>query len=319
MKYLTVGSIMLLFVIAVLVSLNYLLDAEELIEVDANPEMGFNYGYYLYIPNGVKKSEVKYLLVEPNNTGKPSDDSTIHKEAAKKLVKNGAGNYIATELKIPLLVPVFDRPMKNVKMYTHSLDSDTLKNNEGRLDRIDLQLLHMIKDAKSKLLQRDISVKDKVFLQGFSASGSFSNRFTALHPKTVKAVASGGVNSMPILPTKEWNGRELPFHVGIADIKRIAGIEFNLDEYKKVAQYIYMGELDENDTLPFSDAFNPDERKVVKEVLGQEMQERWEKSKRIYKYFDIPAQMVMYEGIGHTITPEIKKDIVDFFRHNFNN
>lgn len=47
------------------------------------------------------------------------------------------------ELKIPLLVPFFDRPASNVKIYTHSLDSDTLKKTDGKLARIDL--LHYIK------------------------------------------------------------------------------------------------------------------------------------------------------------------------------
>ncbi len=68
-------------------------------------------------------------------------------------------------------------------MYTHSLDSDTLKNEEGKLVRIDLQLINMIEDAKSRLLERNIELEDKVFLTGFSASGSFTNRFTVLHPQ----------------------------------------------------------------------------------------------------------------------------------------
>lgn len=312
---LLIGGKVLLFVIAILILVNYFVYTEELIEIDANTQRGFKYGYYLYIPNGVKLSKLRYLLVEPNNTGYSSDDSSIHKKEAKEQILYEM-NYISKELKIPLLVPFFDRPKSNLKMYTHSLDSDTLKNKDGQLARIDLQLINMIEDAKSRLFERKIYVKDKVFLNGFSASGSFVNRFTVLHPQIVKAVVSGGVNCMPIIPCKEWEGNELPFHIGIANIKEIAGIKFNLDKYKRVAQYIYMGELDENDTLPYSDAFNPEERKIVKKVLGQEMHERWEKSRRIYDYFDIPAQMVMYKGIGHTYTPEIKKDIVDFFRFN---
>jgi|SRR5690554_1499024 len=236
--------------------MNYFVYTEELIKIDANPKQGFNYGYYLYIPNGVKQSEVGYLLVEPNNTGYPSDDNSIHKKEAKEQILHETGNYISKELKIPLLVPFFDRPASNVKMYTHSLDSDTLKKTDAKLARIDLQLINMIKDAKSRLFKRNIYVKDKVFLNGFSASGSFTNRFTALHPEIVKAVVSGGVNCMPIIPSKEWKGKKLPFHIGVANIKEIAGIEFNLDEYKRVAQYIYMGELDDNDTLPYDDAFN---------------------------------------------------------------
>lgn len=58
---------------------------DKLIKVEANPKRGFTYGYYLYIPNGAKNSQIKYMLVEPNNTGKPSDVSTIHEEEAKKI------------------------------------------------------------------------------------------------------------------------------------------------------------------------------------------------------------------------------------------
>ncbi len=196
------------------------------------------------------------------------------------------------------------------------MDRDTLKIDKVKLARIDLQLISMIRDAQNRLREKNIVLDEKVIMHGFSASGSFVNRFTALHPEKVKAVASGGVNCMPIIPSERWNGVELPFHIGVANIDEIAGIRFNLEEYRKVAQYIYMGERDDNDTLPYSDAFNEDERQIVIKVLGREMRKRWEKSKEIYDYFEIPAQMVMYKGVGHIITPEIENDIINFFRLN---
>lgn len=287
----------------------------ETIKVEANPEKGFNYEYYLYIPKGTKDSKIKYMLVEPNNTGKISDKHNDHVKAAKSLIQ-GYPQKIAQELKVPLLIPTFDRPESDWKMYTHALDSNTLKNSEGQLARIDLQLISMIKDAQKRIRKKDIILNDKVFMHGFSASGNFTNRFVALHPEIVQAVASGGVNCMPIIPCEEWEGKRLPFHIGIADIDKIADIQFDLDEYRKVAQYIYMGETDDNDTLPYDDAFEENERQLVKEVLGEEMRGRWEKTKRIYEYLDIPAQMVMYSGVGHKIKPEIKEDIIEFFRLN---
>ena len=287
----------------------------EIIIVEANPEKGFNYEYHLYIPNGVEKSKIKYMLVEPNNTGMVSDNHDIHVKRVENLIQ-GYPRRIACELKVPLLIPVFDRPESDWKMYTHSLDSDTLKNTEGQLARIDLQLISMISDAQDRLRGKGIILQEKVFMHGFSASGSFANRFTALHPEKVKAVASGGVNCMPIIPSEKWNGIGLPFHIGVANIDEIAGIQFNIEKYKKVAQYIYMGEIDDNDTLPYSDAFNEDERQIVMEALGDEMKERWEKSKMIYQHLDIPAQMVMYKGIGHRITLEVENDLIKFFRLN---
>ena len=287
----------------------------EIIIVEANPEKGFNYEYYLCIPKGVEKSKIKYLLVEPNNTGMVSDNHDIHVKKVENLIRRGHPKRIASALTVPLLIPVFDRP-ENWKNYTHSLDSDTLKINKGQLARIDLQLISMISDAQNRLGKKGLVLEEKIIMHGFSASGSFANRFTALHPEKVKVVVSGGVNCMPIIPSEKWDGIELPFHIGVANIDEIAGIRFNLEEYKKVAQYIYMGEIDDNDTLPFNDAFNEDERQIVIKILGSEMKKRWEKSKEIYNQFGIPAQMVMYKGVGHTITPEVENDIINFFRLN---
>lgn len=96
----------------------------EIIIVEANPERGFSYEYHLYIPNGVEKSIIKYMLVEPNNTGIVSDNHDIHIKKVENLIQ-GYPRRIACELKVPLLIPVFDRPESDWKMYTHSLDSDS--------------------------------------------------------------------------------------------------------------------------------------------------------------------------------------------------
>ncbi len=36
---------------------------------------------------------------------------------------------------------------------------------------------------------------------------------------------------MPIIPTRDWEGKKLPFHIGVGNLKEIAGIEIDLDEY----------------------------------------------------------------------------------------
>lgn len=219
-----------------------------IINVAANPQKGFNYDYYVYLPYGIKKSGIKYILFESNNR-RLSDNHKVHKKDAYELIRFGACHKIAQELKVALLVPVFDRPESNWLMYTHSLDRDTLMNNQGPLARIDLQLINMIKDLKSKLKDKDIIVNHKILMSGFSASGSFANRFTALHPEIIRAAASGGINCMPIIPAKEWDGNQLIYPIGVSDIEDIAGIKFNLEEYGKVPQFIYMGENDGNEIV----------------------------------------------------------------------
>lgn len=76
-----------------------------------------------------------------------------------------------------MLVPVFPRPTSNWQIYTHALDRDSLITTVSGLERIDLQLLAMIDDARQRLKERDVLIGNEVFLNGFSASGSFVNRF----------------------------------------------------------------------------------------------------------------------------------------------
>jgi len=299
--------------------ISYIKIEEQLIKVEANPEKGFYWGYYLFIPDlSVPVDGNIYLLVGPNNTGTGHDDIKVHDDAARIEATKRFKNIIAKELGIPLLVPVFPRPYTEWWIYTHSLNRNTLMVKEGRLARIDLQLIAMIEDAKLILTNKGLNVEEKVFMKGFSACSTFTNRFAILHPHIVKAVATGGINSIPTFPTEEWDGERLRYPVGIADIKEISGIEFNLEEYMKVAQYIYMGSEDDNDTTPYDDAYERVDARLIWRLVGKEMDVRWRKSEQIYKELGIPAQFVTYQGVGHSVTPQIINDVVDFFKANTN-
>ena len=284
-----------------------------IIKVGAASEKGFNTEYYLFIPDTLKVSDSTFLLVEPNNTGFVDDRHKKHKKAAYNTIRFGQSHQIARKLGIPLLIPCFDRPKEDWQIYTHALDRDTLLCEKYPLVRIDKQLNSMIDDAKMYLDARNIHINDKVLLNGFSASGSFVNRFTALYPQRVAAVAAGGINGMAILPVKNIKGNELIYPVGISDIKQIAGLDFNPSAFVSVPQYYYMGADDENDTLPFDDAFSPLERELIIKVLGEDMSVRWEKCQNLYESQDIRARFNTYHGVGHGTTPEINADIVSFF------
>ncbi len=82
---------------------------------------------------------------------------------------------------------------------------------------------------------------------------------------------------------KNIKGNELIYPVGISDIKQIAGLDFNPSAFASVPQYYYMGADDENDTLPFDDAFSPLERELIIQVLGEDMSVRWEKCQTYMK------------------------------------
>lgn len=286
---------------------------DRFIKVKANPEKGFFVEYFLFIPERAATTEQPFLLVEPNNTGAVSDDHKIHVESAANLIRYGQSNRIANALGIPLLVPCFDRSASLPNMYTHALDRETLLYKEGTLARIDLQLLAMVEDARSVLANRDIQIPDKFLMNGFSASGSFVNRFTALYPEKVAAIAAGGVNGMTILPLSSLQGYKLDYHVGIADIKQIADIDFDLPEFVAVPQYYYMGAEDDNDALPYDDAYDHIQREIIIGILGEDMFVRWENCKKIYESQGINAEFHIYPGIGHEQPLALDGDIISFF------
>ena len=301
------------------------LSNELLCRVTVNPIAGFNYPYYLFIPQGINLSQPIHLLVEPCNTGVSRSLKSLDRKT-KALAEASHATRIAKRLRVPLLVPVFPRPggdellvpvLPRSQTYTHALDRDTLLIRDGDLKRIDLQLINMIAHAQRLLRHNNMKVHERVFMNGFSASGTFANRFTILHPTVVRAVATGGVNSIPTFPTDRWNDTIMRYPIGIADVKEIAGIDFDEAAYKKVSQYIYMGALDNNDTVPYRDAYDEVDAELVKSLIGAEMMpDRWNVSQSIYKTLEIPAQFVTYENTGHQIKNEMIDDIVAFFEAN---
>lgn len=310
--YVSVLLLILLFT-AFFIAYRYVGVGGRIIQIEANDNKGFYTEYYLFIPDTLNQSDHRFLLVEMNNTGFADDNHQKHIDAAHNTVRFGQANRIAQKLGVPLLVPCFDRPETNWKMYTHALDRDTLLCNEGPLARIDEQLLAMIADARIVLADKNIQIADKILLNGFSASGSFANRFTALYPEKVAGTAAGGINSMAILPIESRNGRELIYPVGVSDLMEAAGLEFHLQAFASVPQYYYMGKDDDNDALPYDDAYSDLEREIVKEVLDEDMGIRWESCKNLYESQGIHAEFHTYQGIGHETTGEINADIVSFF------
>lgn len=292
-----------------------------LLKIEAQPHLGFNYDYFLFIPQNSIHNQGAHMLVEPNNTGNVSDRIEDHEIRTRELVEYGIPRAIAERLNIPLLIPVFPRPETIppgaiYHAYTHALCRNTLMTTDEKLKRVDLQLIAMIDHAQGLLLENGFAVDYKVFMNGFSATGNYLTRFPLIHPERIRALAAGGLNGIPTLPVKEWEGKTLRYPVGIADLYELTGVEFNIDEYRQIAQYLYMGSDDFNDTLPYKDAYAPEDAALVRKLLGDTIMQRWENSINIYHSAGIKAQMVTYDGVGHTILPEMLNDIVSFFRAN---
>lgn len=293
---------------------NQVFSQDTILIVNAKPEKGFQHSYILFIPKETPKGKLTYLLVEPNNTGRTSDSISVHQESALHLASvSSVGNNIAAMLKIPLLVPVFPRPDSEPLVYTHALDRDVMLEKSKALKRLDLQLIAMLNDAHETLKKLDIPTHDKVFMNGFSASGSFTNRFLFLHPEIIKAAAMGGFNGELMLPLKQYHNRMFNYPLGIGDFKKLFHKPFDRASYKKIPQYIYMGQLDTNDAVQFDDAYNDSERKLINHELGDNVQERWKVCQSIYTQEGVNARFTTYEEVGHWTTSAVNMDVIKFF------
>jgi hypothetical protein len=288
-----------------------------LLFIEASEQKGHHYPYFIFIPDGLDPEKESYIIVEPNNSGFVDDGLRKHIEKAERTATKDyyIGNYAARKLKYPLLVPVFPRSQTQWKVYTHALDRDVMHQKGNSLERIDQQLVEMIEDARQRLKEHNIDTENQFLLTGFSASGTFANRFAALHPGKVAAAAAGGLNGLLILPADSMDGKALNYPLGTNNFEELTGKDFRLDRFRNTPQFYFMGELDNNDAIPYDDAFDDDERKLIYEIMGREMQpDRWNYCKNIYKEKGIRATIRTYPDLDHGHPEVIKEEITAFFR-----
>jgi hypothetical protein len=287
--------------------------------IAAAPDKGFNYPYILRIPPETSRTTNVFLVVEPNNTGTASDDFDVHLEAAKKQSKHSIGSFVAGKLQQPLLIPVFPRSRTEWQIYTHALDRDVMMLPEGPMQRLDLQLQAMVDDARERLAQQGYTIDKKILLNGFSASGNFVNRFTLLHPERVLAVACGGINGLLMLPLHQLADVDLVYPLGLKDYENITSAPFNIDSWRNVSQFIYMGAEDDNDAVLFDDAYSESERVVIFDVIGKQiLSDRWAKCQEVYEASEAKVIFNTYPGIGHATDRDICYEILSFFQSVLN-
>jgi len=278
-------------------------------------ESEFRWPYYLFAPVWLEDNRIFHkpihLLIVPNNTGIPADDPAVDDKAARVAIF--PSQLIFGDLDVAVLVPAFPRPASELQYYTHALDRDTLLADRPDLRRIDLQLEAMIDDAANRLSRQGWTVDRKVLMFGFSASGMFVNRFAVLHPDRILAAAIGSPGGWPIAPVAEWGGRALRYPVGIGDLTELIGSGFDLDAFRRVPMLFFIGDRDENDSVPHPDGYDSDDRDLVFDLFGRTPLERWDDAEAVYRSIGADAEFRSYPGVGHSITLEEYAAIRDFF------
>ncbi len=280
--------------------------------ISSSAARDFKWEYLLYVP---RKITSPYMLVIPNNTGEVSEQIETHRRAARNLIVWKKTD--ADELGAVLLVPVFPRPESIGHVYTHALDRDCLIIQEEKLQRLDLQLIAMIDDARTRLSERKISLSVQVLLSGYSASGMFVNRFALLHPERVRAAAVGSPGGWPILPVSTYNGKDLPYPIGISDIDRLLpGEQIDVASFCAIPQLFYMGSLDDNDAS--ETCYFENMHEITAMDFGQTPVQRWAQAEKVYQELGANVQFKIYEGVGHDLTDDMQKDVLTFLKQYSN-
>ena len=291
-----------------------------IIEVPEQEAEGFSWPYILYLPDTIANHTTPCLFIA-NNTPSPHDDFTHHYEQAKKKVEQYRG--LSDDLGIPLIVfaiPRFETAIPEVDLNyddvwlidPQALTRNTLVSDISSLNRLDLQVVHIIDHAAALLRGEGITTTGKIIPFGFSSSGTFASRFTLLHPERVEMVIAGAPGGWFTLPLQEYEGTELRYPVGISDLYRLTAIQFDLDKYKKIPKFYFVGTEDENNAVPYLDAYAFEDRITIQGLFGIDPQIRFRHYTSIMKKLDIQLQFTFYDGMGHYLSDEAYDDIIEF-------
>ena len=286
----------------------------QLIYVEPNRKEGYNFGFFIKLYNRGTSNRVQ-LIGECNNCGIVNTDNEAYKKTLWEIEHNG---LICKKLQSKLecsaiIMPCFIRPMSEDgkdDIYTHMLTSQAIKTDIEPIKRVDRQYANMIISAKKVLSNLGFDVKDKIIMTGFSASSKFALRFALLYPELVSSVIAGGMSAVPCLPIKELDEEVLNYPLGVNDYQELMKKPFNKEEYKKIKQYLFMGDLDENDPVKYDDCVTEEERQIIYKIYDESIQKRWTKMVDILKKLHLTnIHTYLIKGVAHS--PQGIDSIID--------
>lgn len=278
-------------------------------EIAPETQAGFRWPYLLFRPSRIRAS---CLLVVPDNTGFATEDLALLRADGACELQHYRG--LAERLGCPVLVPLFPRPAEGEgNLYLHALTRAALQAENPAWRRVDLQLIAMMDDARARLAKDGAPMGPRALVSGFSASGSFANRFALLHPDRVLAAACGSPGGWPTAPAAKAGDDALPYPVGLADAKALTGHAVDTSALKRVAFFFYLGDQDANDAVPFRDSFSEADQALVFRRFGATPVSRWKAAEALYAAQGLQATFKLYPGAAHSVTAAMAADVEAFF------
>ena len=276
-------------------------------------EKSFYFPYILCVPTKLQDGDM--LFVETNN----EENSTELNNSAKWTTNNILSMMNGSPNKSPIFIPILPTNGIDGRPYFQQLSHDCFKDDlPAEQQRIDLQLVNAIEDAKHKVFEiTGKKLDNKIFMHGYSASGVFAQRFAIAHPEIISGLCVGGaIGSIP-MPLSEFNGCTLNYPVGINDYEDIFDKPFNKEAYKRINFRYYVAEKEadrlsqtrfkEDGTsapmhdMSYMDRSMPSEvGQNLRSAFGIDMNERCRNQLSIYKQMGIDVSAhEPYKDIMH--------------------
>ena len=247
------------------------------------------------------------LVVESNNL-----ESGNLQKIIEQGIQTGIGlAKLTNDLPGPIVIPLI--PSHKDYPYLQQISKECFNLSvDDRNYRIDEQVVKIINYAKFLLArEKGLVAKKRIFLNGYSSSGVFAQRFALLHPNIVETVCIGGASGSIPIPTEQ-----IAYPLGIADYESLTGKKFDLDSYLKIKFRYYVGEFElQNKTdSRFDDFGKPapmhdmsyfdrsvpiDVGKSQRNILGTEMFYRAKKTVQLLQNLGIDVQHKIISGRGH--------------------
>ena len=276
-----------------------------------------NYKIIIFAPNGnihipsilaipLTENMNNQFVVESNNY--PSDIAGILLQQAKDTIADLVNE--TSDYPTPIIVPIIP---DHRDAYYQQLSLECFEVDESVKEyRIDNQIVEIINKAK-KVLSNEygIEMQDKIFLNGYSSSGVFAQRFSLLHPELIDTACIGGASGSIPLPIEE-----LSYPLGIKDYEKITGKKFDMDSYSKIKFRYYVGEYEtsaksedrkdeEGNYAPMHDMSYFDKSIPIKlgnlqrQLLGKNLFDRANKTINILKEMGIDVEHQIILGRSH--------------------